>query len=218
MVAIISEQERLPDVLPLLAVASTAVHTPGGRRSLAGVSSGSCSHELDPCPAQLRSARNAGNTEMGAFDHTSGSTPDADRETGLSGRADEWPADGGAGGCEAFDGLDPRQPAGTRTGEVPPLRIEQRSPAEILQPNGDAIGEPGSSPGIRELSGGEREAEELYEQLSAEGEEVQPSGYPGRAVELPDGGFVGLRLESKSGGPAIDVNISGIDITRIHFR
>jgi hypothetical protein len=155
---------------------------------------------------------------VGALDQASGSRPDANRETGLEGRKDEWPADGGAGGYEAFDGPGPKQRAEMRTGEVPPLRIERRSPAEILQPSGDAIGEPGSSPGIWELPGGEREAEELYRQLSAEGEEVQPTGYPGRAVELPDGGFVGLRLESKSGGPAIDINIPGVDITRIHFR
>jgi hypothetical protein len=174
---------------------------------------------------------------VGALDHTSGGTPDVDRETGLEGRADEWSADGGAGGYEAFDdpvafdhptdmhtppsageALGGKAGDGEPSDEVRPPPAEQQPPAEILQPNDEPIGQPGTSPGIRELPGSEAEAENLYGRLSAGGEEVQPPGYPGRAVELPDGGFVGLRLESKSGGPAIDVNIPGIEITRIHFR
>jgi hypothetical protein len=120
--------------------------------------------------------------------------------------------DGGAGGWEAFDDPD------DSSGDAVSLPADRQSPAEILQPGGELIGAPGASTGIRELPGREREAEELYQRLSAGGREAAPPGYPGRAMELPDGGFVGLRLESRSGGPAIDVNIPGIEITRIHFR
>jgi hypothetical protein len=147
-------------------------------------------------------------------------------------------ADGGAGGWEAFD--DPNaisrdRPADSwaapeaaspdrvaidadSSGDAASLPADQQSLAEILQPGGELIGTPGTSTGIRELPGHQREAEELYERLSTGGREAAPPGYSGRAVELPGGGFVGLRLESKSGGPAIDVNIPGIEITRIHFR
>jgi hypothetical protein len=145
--------------------------------------------------------------------------------------------DGGAGGWEAFDdpnASDRDRPADSwaapelasrgrvtidagSSSDASSLPADRQSPAEILQPGGELIGTPGTSTGIRELPGNQREAEELYERLSAGGREAAPPGYSGRAVELPDGGFVGLRLESKSGGPAIDVNIPGIEITRIHF-
>jgi hypothetical protein len=132
--------------------------------------------------------------------------------------------DGGAGGWEAFDDPDAvtnDRPADSGAPEVAShdrVAIDRPSPSEILQPGGELIGAPGASTGIRELPGHQTEAEELYGRLSAGGREVAPPGYSGRAVELPDGGFVGLRLESKSGGPAIDVNIPGIEVTRIHFR
>ena len=131
--------------------------------------------------------------------------------------------DGGAGGWEAFDDPDAvtnNHPAdsGATAKDASPLPADRQSPAEILQPGGELIGTPGASTGIRELPGHQWEAEELYARLSLFGKEAAPPGYPGRAVDLPDGGFVGLRLESKSGGPAIDINIPGIEITRIHFR
>ena len=91
-------------------------------------------------------------------------------------------------------------------------------PGEVLTPGGKAIGKPGSSPKIRELPGGEAGAEGLFRQLTGGGgTDVTPPGYKGTMIELPGGGRVGLRLISKSGSPAIDVRIPGINITKIHF-
>jgi hypothetical protein len=177
--------------------------------------------------------RNATDLHLGRDAHP----PDEPTPAGHGDRVTPAP-DGGAGGWEAFDDPDAvsreRQAGASTTPEVASRDLvsieadpsgdaaarpaDRQSPAEILQPGGELIGTPGTSTGIRELPGHQREAEELYERLSTGGREAAPPGYSGRAVELPDGGFVGLRLESKSGGPAIDVNIPDIEITRIHFR
>ena len=39
----------------------------------------------------------------------------------------------------------------------------------------------------------------------------------GTMYQLPGGGFVGLRMNSESGGPAIDLNIPGLNIKKLHF-
>jgi hypothetical protein len=41
--------------------------------------------------------------------------------------------------------------------------------------------------------------------------------YPGKIVDLPGGGRVGLRPKSKSGEPTIDIDIPGIPIKKIKF-
>ena len=87
----------------------------------------------------------------------------------------------------------------------------------ILEPGGEPIGEPGSREGIRELPGGQAAAEKLFDELKSGGTPMSKPGYPGKAVELPDGGFVGYRPDSKSGSPAIDINVPGVGIDKIHF-
>jgi hypothetical protein len=93
-------------------------------------------------------------------------------------------------------------------------------PTDILMPDGEAVGRPGASDGIRRLNGGLPAAEEMFDKLSAGGRDVAPSGYPGKLVELPDGGRVGLRPVSSSGdkSPSLDVNIPGIPVRKIHFE
>ena len=91
------------------------------------------------------------------------------------------------------------------------------SPGDILMPGGQPIGTPGSRPGYQDVPGGSQEAQDLYDQLTQGGTPSTPPIYPGTGSKLPGGGWVGIRPQSKSGGPAIDVNIPGIPITKIHF-
>lgn len=52
-------------------------------------------------------------------------------------------------------------------------------------------------------------AEKLFNELTA-GQNVQditPSKYKGKMVKLPDGSIVGIRYESGSGEPTVDVNM-----------
>lgn len=100
------------------------------------------------------------------------------------------------------------------------IMTSESSPTEILLPGGKPIGEPGATPGIRELGGGTEGAEKLFGQLTKGGEVIEKPGYPGTLVKLPNGGgTVGIRPESRSGDTAIDVNIPGLkgQVDKIHF-
>jgi hypothetical protein len=124
-------------------------------------------------------------------------------------------ADGGAGGWEAFDNptLITDEPR-----EVDALGDTERV-REIVEPGGRPIGEVGKAgdPRIRELPGGLPAAQELFHALSGVGVDVTPPGHPGRLVQLPDGGYVGLRPETRSHRPAIDLDIPGVRVRKIHF-
>jgi RHS repeat-associated protein len=105
-------------------------------------------------------------------------------------------------------------------GQDLPIFNNQQGPKEILTPGGVPIGTPnGSDETTRNLPGGQQAAEDLYGQLSHGGTPANSPTYPGSAVTLPGGGFVGIRpgSASTSGVPAIDINIPGIDIGKIHF-
>ena len=91
------------------------------------------------------------------------------------------------------------------------------SPDDILIPNGKPLGTDGSKPSIREIPGGQKEADDFFDDLSAGGKPVTQPTYPGKMVDLPGGGRVGLRPNSKSGKPTIDVDIPGIPIKKIKF-
>lgn len=88
---------------------------------------------------------------------------------------------------------------------------------DLLRPGGRLIGAEGSSPKIRIIKGGLRDAEKLFEQLSGSGTRVTGTSYPGSLVRLPNGGTVGLRPSSTSGPPTIDVTVPGIGIREIKF-
>ncbi len=77
---------------------------------------------------------------------------------------------------------------------------------DILKPGGQFIGKAGSSATIRELSGGVDEARRMFEKLSQGGKLIDNPRYPGKLVELPGGGRVGLRESSTSGPPTIDIH------------
>jgi len=77
-------------------------------------------------------------------------------------------------------------------------------------PGGKSIGVKGTGPRgsarIREVTGGQAEAEGLFQELTQSGKDVTPAGYPGTLIELPNGrGIVGYRPASKGGPPTIDV-------------
>ncbi|HEY7156740.1 MAG TPA: hypothetical protein VH575_22415 [Gemmataceae bacterium] len=91
------------------------------------------------------------------------------------------------------------------------------SPQDLLMPGGKPIGTKGSKASIREVPGGPKAAEDFFDNLAAGGNPVTVPTYPGRMVDLPGGGRVGLRLKSKSGRPTIDVDIPDIPITKIKF-
>ncbi len=90
-------------------------------------------------------------------------------------------------------------------------------PGNILMPGGKPIGVPGPGRQVQEVAGGQKEADDLFEDLTKSGILNTPSGYPGKGCALPGGGWVGLRPKSKSGPPTIDVNIPGLPIRKIKF-
>jgi hypothetical protein len=88
---------------------------------------------------------------------------------------------------------------------------------DILLPGGTPLGQAGSSADIRELPGGIKDAQEMFDNLTKEATPVAKPLHPGQLFRLPGGGMVGMRPISKSGPPTIDVNIPGIPIRKIKF-
>jgi len=83
-------------------------------------------------------------------------------------------------------------------------------------PKGQPIGTPGSKPSIREMRGGKKAADDLFDDLTDGAKLAKVPSYPGKMFDLPSG-RVGLRPKSKSGAPTIDVDIPGIPIKKIKF-
>jgi hypothetical protein len=92
------------------------------------------------------------------------------------------------------------------------------APQDLLLPGGEPIGTPsqGGDETVRNVLGGPEAAQQIYDQLSQGG--IPHNGnYPGTAVELPGGGFVGIR-NMDSSNPTIDVNIPGVPrVRKLHF-
>ncbi len=99
--------------------------------------------------------------------------------------------------------------------EVPAEKPKE--PKDILNPNGNPIGQQGKRPEIRIEKGGDKAAKELYDKLSKGGKPDTPPRYQGEGTRLPNGDWVGYRLESRSGSPTVDVNIDGVTFDKIHF-
>ncbi len=108
------------------------------------------------------------------------------------------------------------------TWEPPDWRPGQRVPSvsthDLLADGGKSIGRPGRSPGVRIVSGGTDQAEALFGRLSAGGNVVEGTSYPGKTSRLPDGTTVGVRPTPKSGGPAIDIKYPSGERIKIHFE
>ena len=73
---------------------------------------------------------------------------------------------------------------------------------------------PGRSPGVRVVPTVD-DLDELFARLS-EGGTTLDSSYPGKLVRLSDGTTVGLRQESESGGPTIDIAPSDGERIKVH--
>lgn len=91
------------------------------------------------------------------------------------------------------------------------------SPQDLLMPRGQPIGTAGSQPSIREVPGGQKAADDMFDDLTSGGIPAIMPTYPGKMVDLPSGGRVGLRPKSRSGVPTIDVDIPGIPIKKLKF-
>jgi RHS repeat-associated protein len=91
---------------------------------------------------------------------------------------------------------------------------------DVLRPGGSLIGKAGTDETIRELTGGLTDAQSMFQRLSQGGTIVEQTATITR-VQLADGGFVQLRtVMSRSPGTVatIDVNIPGLDITKLKFN
>jgi hypothetical protein len=86
-------------------------------------------------------------------------------------------------------------------------------------PGGIPIGTPNNprDPTIVNLPGGTPAAEGLLDKLTEGATPNTPPKYPGTGFIPPGGGFIGYRPTSKSGPPAIDINIPGVPIQKLHF-
>jgi hypothetical protein len=87
-----------------------------------------------------------------------------------------------------------------------------------LMPNGKPIGERGRGPDVRVMPGGPKEAQALFDYLRIGGtvweEEAERT-----VIRLPlDAGYITYRANSRSGGPAIDINMLSLGFDKIHFR
>ncbi len=88
-------------------------------------------------------------------------------------------------------------------------------------PNGNPIGNPGSSDDIREVQGSVNDALETFDELTQGGTVNTNTNFPGLLINRPDGGTVRIRTQmsrSPSSNATIDVNIPGIPIRKIKFN
>jgi hypothetical protein len=90
---------------------------------------------------------------------------------------------------------------------------------DVLSQGGQRIGRGGAGRGVREVTGSAGDARALFDQLTQGANiEPHPGQYGGFLARLPDGGEIGLRFGSRSGGPAIDINnVPGMENVKIHF-
>lgn len=98
-----------------------------------------------------------------------------------------------------------------------------RSLEEILMPGGQPLGARATRgrrrSEVREVPGGQAEAEAMFEELTEGGSDITLDGYPGRAIGLPGGrGWVGLRPVSTSGPPTVDLDVTDSSGVKIPIR
>jgi hypothetical protein len=90
---------------------------------------------------------------------------------------------------------------------------------DIFEPDGEPIGEPGNSPGVRTMS--EQDLERTWTDIESKygpAKTIQTGKGTIEYVETPGGGRIQLRDFSKSGGKTIDINVDGVGIDKIHVK
>jgi len=101
---------------------------------------------------------------------------------------------------------------------VPPVR-EGETPADVLKPGGQNVGELGGNSGIRILPGGEEEARKLFERLTkGKGRiDITPPTHLGQVIRLPDGSVIGFRPASTTKPATIDTNVPELAVRELKF-
>lgn len=97
----------------------------------------------------------------------------------------------------------------------------RRRVRELLVPGGEPLGRLGRSRSgtVRAVAGGRAEAEALFAPLKSLGEAEEATGYPGRFVNFGGENRIGLRLDSRSGEPTMDVTVTSIlEIEKLKFE
>jgi hypothetical protein len=90
--------------------------------------------------------------------------------------------------------------------------------ADKVMPYGRPIGRRGDSAKVREVPGGMEAARDLFDYLRVGGS-VHRSDPNMTIVRLPgDAGFLTFRTRSLSGDSAIDLNVPGVSIRKLHFQ
>jgi len=116
---------------------------------------------------------------------------------------------GGSGGSSG------RSPGDNHDLSAQPLR------RRLSRTDGDYIGKPGGrgrrARHIRKLPIDEYEPESFFADLAEGGREREGTSYPGRLVELPGVGTMGLRPPEAEKPYTMDVNINGIRINEWKF-
>jgi hypothetical protein len=100
-----------------------------------------------------------------------------------------------------------------------PVSAVDEGAADIIEPNGDPIGEPGDRANVRVMD--ESDLDQTWDKIVDKYGPVRETDTPkGKIeyVETPDGGRIQLRDFSKSGGKTIDINVDGIKIRKIHLK
>jgi hypothetical protein len=88
-----------------------------------------------------------------------------------------------------------------------------------VMPGGVPIGKPDTNARIRELSGGAKAAEEMFEYLRVGGRTVEAPDLEGIVVKLPAGaGYITFRTTSRSGSPAVDSQCFGNPVQAHAFQ
>jgi hypothetical protein len=83
-------------------------------------------------------------------------------------------------------------------------------------PGGRPIGTRGTRPTIREVPGGPAEIQRLFDELASGGTPASRA-YKGQQVDLPGGGWAGLR-KSKKHGLTLNIEIPGIPFEKVHYK
>jgi hypothetical protein len=122
------------------------------------------------------------------------------------------------GGAIAVGGLIDLASHAATDDRVAPFQVNTDTPAEGETPVADRLaqaGEPGKQKRNRQLPTDDA-VRELAGEVMEGGTPIQRGDYPGHWVVAADGTKIGLREESDSGGPTIDVERSDGRTWKIH--